>query len=101
MRLRGIPGTDRYNNETLNWDDPAQLPLARCNVQPQPVEEFTDARQTLEDRQDVWHPDPDADVTGRDRIEWRGKTYEIDGEPQRWRSGRRGHLKFTMKESSG
>lgn len=48
---------------------------------------------------------PDCPVRGRDRIEWRGETWEIVGEPQRletpYQPGRTHHIEAQIRRTRG
>lgn len=73
------------------------LTLRFANVQPQ---DGNDEDVLLEDWQSVWDQNPNTDIAAGDTIAWRGITYEVIGGRERWRSGDRGHTKFTIARRS-
>jgi len=102
-RLRAVAVVDPYSGEAtdLSWDEPGRLDLDGCSVQPEQGGEETFDRDMVTRRWRLWHHDPEADIEARDRIEYRGDVYEIDGEVMRWRHPRLGHLTCLLKKVDG
>lgn len=102
-RLRGVVADDPYSGESteISWDDPSRLVLAGSSVQPEQGSEETFNRDMVTSRWRLWHYNPDADVLARDRVEYDGDVYEIDGEVQRWRHRRLGHMTCLLKRVEG
>lgn len=71
--------TDRYGNTTTNWAAATRTQYPAW-IEQQAAGENTDQR----DQQSAdWLMivQPDADVNGRDRVEYDGKTFEVFGPP--------------------
>lgn len=105
-RLRGTPSSDPYSSAPtdLDWDDPDELEIPGCGFNPgQSSEPVQNARNAVITKPEVYAP-ADADVLAGDRLVVRGKTYEIDGDPQDWRSpftGWRPGLVLVLKRVEG
>ncbi|MDP5182175.1 hypothetical protein QOZ88_05960 [Blastococcus sp. BMG 814] len=85
-RLRGVSVTDRYENTTLDWSNPARLIVNGVSVQPRArTETTTDGRTVLVSG---WWlctaPGVDVDLTAADRVEHDGLVLEVDGDVARW-----------------
>jgi hypothetical protein len=98
----GDPDPARYNARERDWSDPDQLDISQCSVQPQPLPEAPEGsgRDAVPARWFVVAP-PAADVEAADRIMWAGRTYDVDGEPQRWTTGILDHVEFFMQRTEG
>jgi len=87
-RLRGQETVDPYSGEASgrSWDEPDRLDIPGCAFNPggssEPVQ---DARSAVISQPEVYAP-AGADVTAGDRLEVRGRVYDVDGEPAGWRS---------------
>lgn len=75
------PGTqaDRYGGTDKRWDN-AEEATVKGWVAQQSRSEVTDGREAQVSGW-VLYLDPDATVTGKDRIVWEGITFEVDGPP--------------------
>lgn len=78
-RLRASSTTDRYGNTTTSWTNAARVELAAWIEQASASENLENRDQLASDWLAIFAPD--ADVQGRDRIEWDGKTFEVVGPP--------------------
>lgn len=83
--LIGADLTGGYNDTTLDWTSPARVPVTGVGVEPRPSSELaTEARNavtsgfTLYLAGQTFTPDP------LNRVEVRGRTYEVDGEVAKW-----------------
>lgn len=75
---------DRYGNATRDWPSATRRDVAGCAVAPRNVPEDTgEGRQAVTIGLTVYMP-PGADVLATDRVECRGRVYEVDGEPSLW-----------------
>ena len=102
-RLRGIVKVDPYSGEAtdVDWTTPDRLALEGSSVQPEQGSEETFDRDMVTSRWRLWHHNPGADLDARDRIEYDGDVYEVDGEVMRWRHHRLGHLTCLLKRAEG
>lgn len=98
-------GTDDYGNEVLSYD-PADGATFRedvpAYVRPAPASEDVVDRNAVTAAWQV-HCN-DLDVTALARVTFQGVTYEVDGQPNVWRTlpgGRPGHSKFLLKRVDG
>lgn len=82
-RLRGETIADRYGNDVTDWSDPDRLDIEGAALAPRLQGEDSDKRQGVVIGWTLYLPHG-VDVEPTDRIEARGKTYEIDGEPGDW-----------------
>ena len=90
--------TDRYGNPIPVEAAPITL---RASVSPLEATEDDLSRETRVTRYTVLL-EPDVDVTGIDKIEWRDTTYEVIGEPKVFtdRSGPH-HLELVIRSITG
>lgn len=87
-RQRGVAVVDPYSEEStaLDWTTPATVTYPRCAVwQETSTEPTQDGRAAVITVTKVALP-ADADVRSADRFVARGKTYEVQGEPEIWHS---------------
>ena len=93
-RTRAAQATDAYGNQQPDWNNTisAAYPAAVGPVGTD--EQVVDEQRTVS----RWRMflQPDADVIATDRITWDGATYEIDGDVQLWKRGRRAHHKEAL-----
>lgn len=86
-RLRGVPVLDPYSGKQtdLDWDAPAQLPLQTlAPAEPRPSSEpVQDARNAVVSGWTLYLS-PGADVTAVDRMDVRGRVYQVLGDPAAW-----------------
>ena len=75
-RLRPSAGSDSYGDPVESWANPQRTLLPRAQVQV-PTSTLPESLQT--DR--VLHVPGTADVTARDRIEYDGAIWRIEGTP--------------------
>jgi hypothetical protein len=73
-----------------------------CSVQPRTSTEDTDARDTVVTGKIAFVP-AGADILATDRIEFRGVTYAVDGDPGDWDdlSGDPDHLEVLLRRVTG
>lgn len=100
-RLRGVPVVDPYSGEEtgVDWSTPTRLTIAPASIQPVQSGEDTFDRDTFTARWWLWcngHPD----IVGRDRIEYAGEVYEIEGDVMQW-PGRLPHTQLMLKKVDG
>lgn len=107
-RLRAGETTDRYNNTTADWDDPARLDIEHVMVQPTTTTEQQDAPNRVPVIDGLWIcTRPGAaipDLTPADRVEYLGDVYEITGEPRVWPdpvTGRPDHMELSAQRVQG
>ncbi|MEU3447249.1 hypothetical protein AB0H29_08460 [Streptomyces thermolilacinus] len=109
VRLRAGRTPTRGNPDGVeDWSPGAvdRLTLTGLNIQPRVQAETTD-----DDRNAVItglrvqsDEGVDLDVTARDRIEWRGEVYQVDGDVARWPDpvvGGVHHVEFNLKRVTG
>lgn len=75
VRQRGTAGGGPYGGGDLDWTSPATATYAAEVFNPSSFEDLQTGNQIV--TRLVVQTYPDADVTGRDRVVWRGVTYEI------------------------
>lgn len=84
-RLRPTVITQR-GSEIPDWSNPDRLEIPGCSMQPAGTSLTQDGRvQGTTDGYTCYLP-PGADVMAGDRIQYRGGTYTINGEPRVWNS---------------
>lgn len=97
-RLRAPLVTDDYNNQTRDWDNQERTPIHRCDLQPVDGDEVTTDRQATVTRWRFFAP-AGTDLLSTDRVEDCGEVYEVDGDVQRWSTGRRGYVTTLLRRS--
>lgn len=97
--LAATATTDRYGNETLDWDDPEVTPVEGCRVVPAPGGEVLDR---LTRRWLLFAP-PDTALVSANRVRWSGTTYDVTGEVRRWPSptGALAHIEADLERVEG
>ena len=107
-RVRAGTRTDRGGNEMPDWSPAAvqRLEVSELNIQPASQTEQTDATRTAVVT--GWRVQSDEgarpDITATDRLEWRGQTYEVQGDIAEWPDPLTGtvhHIVFTMDRATG
>lgn len=73
-------GADRYGNEIKDWYA-ASRTATKAWVAQRSATEDRDGREALVTDWMVVLP-PEVDVSGLSRLEWDGRTFELDGEPR-------------------
>lgn len=100
-RLRGVPATDAYGNDILDFTTPDVVSVPGCSVQPVNGLQYSDAREAITTLWLVWAPLA-TDVTDVDRIRHAGVVYDIDGPVERWSvSSPLDHLIVNLKAVAG
>jgi hypothetical protein len=101
--LHPVTRTDSYTEATVpDWtQDPTETTGVRATVQPVVSTEAQVTATTVVSSWDCWMP-ADTEVDTTDRVRWDDGTgpavYTIDGEVERWKSGRRvRRIHFTLK----
>ena len=85
VRLRPVT-KDVRGSTVYDWNNPDQLMIAGCSVQPAGTSLTQDGRvQGITDGYTCYLP-PGSDVCAGDRIRYDGHDYTINGEPREWRS---------------
>ena len=115
VRVRAGTRTDRGGNPVADWSDGAvsRLPIEQLNIQPATqTEGHSTSSGTPEATRDPvttgWRVQSEEgtapDIRAVDRLEWRGQTYEVDGEVAEWPDPITGdvhHVEFTMVRATG
>jgi len=85
VRLRApADGTDRRGNPQVDWTAAARLEITGCAVAPRPQgENRAEGRQAVTRGWTVYAPG-EPDVAATDRLEVRGETFDVDGDPAVW-----------------
>lgn len=93
-------GADRYGNEVKDWFAATRTP-SRAWVAQRTASETRDGREALDTSWTIVLP-PDTDISGLSRVEWDGRTFEVDGAPRPAHT-RRGlhHLEATLRIVEG
>lgn len=102
-RVRGGTTEDRYGNTVPDWATPDRLTITGCALAPRLQGEDSDRRQGVVIGWTLYAP-AGADIQPSDRIEARGKTLEVDGEPGDWVNPYTGHgagLELALKAVEG
>ena len=98
------PGEKDSRGSTIpDWDNATIAEITGCSMQPSSTSLSDDGRVLgITDTYTLFAP-PDADIQAGDHIEFRGRTYEIDGDVriQPSASGRLDHLNITLKRYQG
>jgi hypothetical protein len=83
-RLRGSLVENRYGDDEWDWSDPAELDITGCAVAPRDsTEDHDQGRQAVLVGFTVYAP-AGTEILPTDRLEVRGDTWEVDGEPGVW-----------------
>lgn len=97
---------DRFGSRHPDWDAATSVTVRGCSVQP--VGMAGASRENVVDRQytathRILFAPWSAPIAATNRIVHDGTTYEVDGEPDRWRDleGRGDHLEVAMKRLEG
>ena len=101
-RLRPGVKTQR-GSQVPDWSNVERLEISYCSVQPAGTSLSQDGRVLgVSDGYTVYLP-PDADVKAGDRIVYDGDTYEINGDPRKWKSatGRLDHIMISIERWTG
>lgn len=88
-RQRGTVGEGSHGEPVIDWSTPVTA-VYSAEVQPVSTAEALAAQQRTETRWKAFLP-WGADVVATDRIVWDGDTFEVDGEPERWKFKAVGH----------
>lgn len=82
--LRGVTVADRYGDTTVDWTTPARTTVHGAFVAPRSSTEAGNGRAGVIVGLTAYLP-PGTRVTAADRVEVRGVTYSVEGEPGDWR----------------
>jgi hypothetical protein len=110
VRLRAGTKIDRGNNTIPDWSNPTRLTVTGLNIQPNApantaseiADEQRDAVITGYRVQSAEGTAPDIKAT--DRIQWRGQTFEVEGEVATWPdlfTDTVHHIEFAMRRATG
>ena len=80
-RQRATAGTGPYGGGDLDWTTPTTATYAAEVYNPSSLEDL-DTGDRVTTRL-VVQTYPDADITARDRVVWKGDTYEIDSDVEK------------------
>ncbi len=98
------PGEKDSRGSTIpDWDNATIAEIKGCSMQPASTTLSEDGRVLgITDTYTLFAP-PTADIQAGDHIEFRGRTYEIDGDVriQPSATGRLDHLNITLKRYQG
>lgn len=87
-----------------DWSRALPHDVTGCSVQPASSATVTDGQRVnaVQSGMTLYAP-PGADVMAGDRVEFDGRKWSVDGEPQAWRSptGRTSHLIIALKDWRG
>lgn len=108
VRVRAGERTDRGGNTVADWS-PAKvdrLTVEQLNIQPASQSEDQDPTRTgvVTGWRVQSAEGTRPDITAADRLEWRGHTYEVDGEVAEWPDPLTGavhHIELTMVRATG
>lgn len=81
------PYIDQRGSRVRDWDNAVPHVVAGCSVQPN--SSSSDEGLTREDQVTaslVAYMPPGADIQSGDRVEYNGKTYDVDGDVLAWHS---------------
>lgn len=105
-RVRAGTKTDRGGNTVPDWSTPDRELVTGLNVQPNTQNETLDEqRNAVITGYRVQSDEGTApDILATDRIEWRGSTFEVQGEVAVWPdlfADTVHHIEFTMVRATG
>ncbi|MEU6768511.1 hypothetical protein ABZ916_39135 [Streptomyces sp. NPDC046853] len=107
-RVRAGEKTDRGGNTVKDWSPGGvqRLPVAALNIQPAVQSESVDEQrnQVITGYRVQSAEGTAPDIRAVDRIEWRGETYEVEGEVAEWPElfvDAVHHIEFTMRRTTG
>lgn len=90
-----------YGNERLDWDNAEQVDAPGCVIAPLPVGEQVDpGRDAIVTRWQFIGP-PGTPITALSRVEYGGRTYEVDGDPQVFETGVMDHVEAVLQQVRG
>ena len=99
--VRGQPWTDAYGNTVIDWSAPVRTTYLG-SVQPVATSEDVSNREGYVSSWVAYLWPPEADITERDRVEYGGVTFYVDGEPQTWTvAGKPSHVVVTLRTWKG
>lgn len=100
--VRGTKETNAYGDDVLSWGSATRTVVRGCDVQPGTTSEYLMNRNEATVAWTVFAP-PGTDVTEFDRVEFNGRTYEVDGHPAQWDSysARQDYVEIILKDWSG
>lgn len=93
-RVRAPLVTGAYNRQYRDWANATRAALS-ANWQPGASTEDVVRQQRTEEFVRLYLA-PGADVQPTDRFERDGSTWEVDGQPESWDRGGRGHVKVNL-----
>jgi hypothetical protein len=70
-----------YNAQTRDWEHATETPVARCTVDFTGTTESKAASDQTVSRARLFLPARAPEVTEWDRVQWSGRTWEVDGVP--------------------
>lgn len=92
--LRAPLERDGHGNDKRNWSAAAETPVTGCDAQPVGSQETLVNEDQVLLSYKVYAP-AGTDVVATDRVSYGGTTYDVFGEPERWRS-RSGRLDYVL-----
>lgn len=98
--VRAATTVDRYGNTVKDWDAATRRTLRGRMVQLAQAEN-RDGREAEIGTWRVFLPADDP-INGRDRVQWDGLTFEVDGPPNRaWNGTREHHVEAALRIVEG
>jgi hypothetical protein len=96
---REVVGQDDRGND--RYDD-VPVPYFPCRVQPVTTSEDDNNAVRVTSQWRVYGP-PGMVVDADDRVTWGGREFEVDGDPEHWRSptGARAHTEIVLRRVTG
>lgn len=99
------PGSKVLRGATVpDWDAATSHEVRGCSVQPaSSATVMGDQRVNAVQSGATLYAPPAADVAAGDRVEFEGRAWSVDGEPQAWRSptGRVSHVIVSLRDWRG
>jgi hypothetical protein len=92
----------RHGNRERDWNQASAVVVDRCSVQPFGATEVAADREFTSTHVRLFAP-PNVELSATSRVIFDGATYEVDGEPARWRDldGRPSHVEAALKRLAG
>lgn len=103
--VRASTTTDRYGDTAVDWGTATETAVTGCKVNPMAGGEDhgTYDDRTALTRRFVLAAPAGTDLRGGDRVRFDGAVYEVDGQPQTWKSplGSVDHLRAELVRVDG
>jgi hypothetical protein len=101
--LRAPTTVDAYMSTVYDWDAATVVASGRCSIQPGFSDEIPEDRQTVTT---TWRLITDDSalfgLLATDRIQWEGRTFEVDSIAMLWRHYQQNHhIEANLREVQG